>query len=166
MGRPGPLSGAEDPESGVILRPATDQDAVHLLEWRNDPDSVRFSVTRRAVDPGEHERWLESRLEHPEAHLWIAEQAGIAVGQVRVDIEHGTGIVSIAVAPEHRGRGLSSLILRAMVAEVGRSGAILRLRARVDPENLASLRAFENAGFQTLVAREEGFAVLERSIPG
>lgn len=148
----------------MILRPATGQDSIRLLEWRNDPDAVRFSITRRAVTTAEHERWLAACLERTDVHLWIAEQAGVPVGQIRVDTDRGTGLVSIAVAPEHRGRGLAAVILNAMVAEVGRSGAVRKLRANVDPENLTSLRAFNKAGFRSLVKNDEGFVVLERRV--
>jgi RimJ/RimL family protein N-acetyltransferase len=147
-----------------MLRPATGQDSSRLLEWRNDPDAVRFSITRRAVTAAEHKRWLAASLEDTDVHLWIAEQAGVPVGQIRVDMDRGTGLVSIAVAPEHRGRGLAAVILNAMVAEVGRSGAVRKLRAHVDPDNPASLRAFNKAGFRSLLKHEEGFVVLERRV--
>jgi RimJ/RimL family protein N-acetyltransferase len=72
--------------------------------------------------------------------------------------------VSIAVAPEHRGRGLGTAILEALNAEAGRDGAIRRLRALVHPENPASLRAFTRAGYQARQNPEHGFLVLERGI--
>jgi len=149
---------------GLILRAATESDSDRLLGWRNDPDAITFSISRRPVGRTEHQRWLAWRLAEPAARLWIAEQAGHPVGQVRVDVEDGVGTVSIAVAPEHRGRGLGTAILEALNAEAGRDGAIRRLRALVHPENPASLRAFTRAGYQARQNPEHGFLVLERGI--
>src|SRR5487761_22820 len=117
MGRPGPLTAGE-PRAEVTLRPATEDDSDVLLEWRNDPEAIRFSVSGRGVTPAEHREWLSGRLAHPGSRLWIAEQAGTAVGQVRVDMEDGIGTVSVAVAPSQRGLGLGSAVLQAMVIEM------------------------------------------------
>lgn len=131
------------------------------MRWRNDADSVRFSTTVRAVTPDEHTRWLNQRLSDPSTRLWIAEENGAPVGQVRVDLEAGTGAVSIAVAPEHRGRGLGVQMLRAMLAAVTAEGAAGQLRALVRPDNSASTVSFERAGFQRTGETDGGFDVLE-----
>lgn len=155
------ISGREHP-AGVTLRRATVDDANRLMEWRNDPDAVRFSVSGTWIEKEEHERWLRAHLEDPATRLWIAEEAGQAVGQVRVETEGAVGVVSIAVAPGHRGRGLGSAILRAMLSEMGRDRTIQTLKATVHPDNVASLRVFERAGFRPRTGRTRGFLVLER----
>jgi RimJ/RimL family protein N-acetyltransferase len=148
----------------VTLRAATDLDAPLLLEWRNDPDAVRFSVTGRGVTPAEHVDWLVARLADPCTRLWIAEEDAEAVGQVRVDLKDGTGTVSIGIAPAHRGRGIGSAVLRAMLVEVERDPRVHRLRAVAHAENTASRHAFERAGFQRRGRKEREFIVLERSV--
>ena len=106
MGRPGSLTPGDHQRAQVRLRPATDRDSGLLLELRNDPEAVRFSVSGRGVNPAEHGDWLSARLADPSTHLWIAEEGRKPVGQVRVDVEDGTGTVSIGIAPSRRGRGL------------------------------------------------------------
>jgi RimJ/RimL family protein N-acetyltransferase len=164
VGRPGPLTNSERPEPELSLRPATSGDAALLLGWRNDPEAIRFSVSRLGVTPGEHAEWLARRLADPATHLWIAEERGTPVGQVRVDVEGGTGTVSIAVAPGVRGRGLGTASLRAMVTLVERDPSVVTLRALVHTDNPASARAFELAGFHRLERREGEFIVLEREM--
>lgn len=161
MGRPGPLTAPERPESRLTLRAATSGDEAMLLGWRNDPEAIRFSVTGQGVRPAEHSAWLARRLGDPNTHLWIAEERGAPVGQVRVDVEGDTGTVSIAVAPGERGRGVGTAALRAMVREVERDPAVRRLRALVRTDNRASVRAFELAGFERLGRLEGEFIVLE-----
>src|ERR1700730_14295580 len=97
----------------VTLRSARDDDAERILEWRNDADAIRFSVSGRRVTGEDHARWFATRRHDPRVHLWIAEVDGTAVGQVRFDEEaDGVGVVSIAVAPAHRRRGVGSEMLR------------------------------------------------------
>jgi RimJ/RimL family protein N-acetyltransferase len=148
----------------VTLRQATVRDTPQLLAWRNDPEAVRFSVTGRGVTPAEHSDWLAARLADPDTRLWIAEEDGAAVGQVRLDLGEGTGTVSIGVAPAHRGRGIGSAVLQAMLVEIERDPRARRLRAVAHAQNMASLRAFERAGFRRRGRRERDFIILERSV--
>jgi UDP-2,4-diacetamido-2,4,6-trideoxy-beta-L-altropyranose hydrolase len=158
------LTAGGPPPARVTLRPAADRDAPLLLEWRNDPVAVRFSVTGRRVTLAEHSDWLAARLADPDTRLWIAEEGGTAVGQVRVDLGDGTGTVSIGIAPAHRGRGVGSAVLQAMLAEIERDPRARKLRAVAHAENTASIRAFERAGFHRRGHRERDLIVLERSV--
>lgn len=150
----------------VTLRGAVDDDARRLLVWRNDVDAVRFSVSGRPVTAEDHKRWFASRRDDPQGRLWIAEEGGTPVGQVRVDVTDGVGVVSVAVAPEHRRRGIGSAILRAMVAEITADDGVRTLRAVVHPDNAQSIRAFERAGFRLTAESSRRFSVLERGLSG
>ncbi|MBJ7596043.1 MAG: GNAT family N-acetyltransferase [Candidatus Dormibacteraeota bacterium] len=152
-------AGAQHPR--VTLRPVRPDDVALLFQWRNDHDAVRFSVSGRAVTLDEHEAWLARRLRDPATRLWIAEEDGVAVGQVRLDVDDDTGTVSIAVAAGQRGRGVGSAILQAMQAGVLSTGAVTRLRALVHPDNSVSLRAFTRAGFRRMASADAGFLVFE-----
>jgi RimJ/RimL family protein N-acetyltransferase len=143
------------------LRDVRDEDADRLLRWRNDANAIRFSVSGRAVTSAEHVAWLAARRRDRATRLWIAEQDGSAVGQVRVDVSQRIGKVSIAVAPEHRGQGIGIAVLAAMVDAMGDDGSIDCLQALVHPDNAVSLRLFERAGFRRLQAMQAGFVVLE-----
>ena len=165
MGRPGPLTAGGRATPTVALRAVRDDDSLMLLEWRNDPVAVRFSASGRGVTAAEHERWFARvRGDQSASMLWIVEEGGTPVGQVRVDVDEGVGIVSIAIAVEHRGRGLGPLALGAMVTEVSAGGKVEVLRALAHPDNSRSMRAFEAAGFRRTTFAANGFAVLERRV--
>lgn len=165
MGRSGPLTTGGQWSPVITLRTVQDGDSALLLEWRNDPAAVKFSVSRLPVTAAEHEQWFRRiRADQSRTMLWIVEENGTPVGQVRVDIVDGIGTVSIAMAAEHRGRGIGPRALLEMVAAVVADGRIRQLRALAHPDNSRSLRAFEGAGFHRAVDAANGFAVLERSV--
>lgn len=129
------------------LRPAVAADRELLLAWRNDPKAVEFSRSGAPVDAEEHGRWLSWVLRHPATRLWVGEIDGLACGQVRVDVRRGVGVVSVSVAPEHRGRGLGAALLVALQGALGADHQVVRLVAEVHEGNVASRRAFARAGF-------------------
>jgi spore coat polysaccharide biosynthesis protein SpsF len=130
------------------LRPAQATDADALLRWRNDPDAVRQSASGLTVEHEEHRQWLAERLEDPGTRIWIAEVDGTPVGMVRVDVTNAVGTVSIAVDQGTRGRGLGTAILRGLVERLEGDFQVETLEAFARPSNVASVRAFEGAGFR------------------
>jgi UDP-2,4-diacetamido-2,4,6-trideoxy-beta-L-altropyranose hydrolase len=128
------------------------------MAWRNDPVAVRFSTTGRTVTAEEHERWFAAiRRAESRTRLWIGEEDGVPVGQVRIDGDDEGGVVSIAVTAERRGRGIGTAMLRALLGEVSRDPATGHLTAVVRPDNAGSLRAFQAAGFHPAPAVTGGF---------
>lgn len=152
------------PAQGELrLRPAQRRDSELLLAWRDDPDAVRFSRSGRAVPPAVHRAWFEARIDDPSTRIWVGEVDGAAAGQVRVDVEDATGLVSIAVARGARGGGVAGSLLRGLETELGADLQVTRLVAEVRHDNEPSIRAFHRAGY---VHRGDAgdFHLLERTI--
>jgi RimJ/RimL family protein N-acetyltransferase len=90
----------------------------------------------------DHVAWIEATLKRSDRELFIAERDGEPVGTARIDYDESRmPQVSITVAPEHRGQGLSEPILAAALPAQG-------CEAEVKRENLASQRMVERVGFQ------------------
>lgn len=145
------------PPSGpaVTLRPATTDDARALLDWRNDPDTRANSWTTAGVSAAEHAKWLEGVLGSATRKLFIAELDGKAIGQVRLDGEgHGLAEISITIAPESRGKGLSPWVLR-KGSEAAEAAGLTTLRAEIKGDNQKSLNAFKRAGYHGFVAHDD-----------
>ncbi len=142
---------------GIVLRPARPDDAPRLLEWANDPATRAASFDRAEISWPEHVAWLAAVLADPDRRLWIAEEEGVALGQVRVDrAPEGFGVVSIGLAPGARGRGIGQAVLGLGAAAAMRELGIRRVRALVMPANVPSRRLFEGAGFVAVTTAGTG----------
>jgi RimJ/RimL family protein N-acetyltransferase len=132
----------------VTLRKATPDDASDLLAWRNDPVTRAMSRNSDPVEAAEHARWFQRALQDAACTLLIGEDDGRKIGMVRLSRGEETE-VSINLNPAVRGRGLSRELLTKALAQ--ERGAVL---AVIKPENLASVRLFERAGFVLEEARD------------
>ena len=150
---------AVDP-AGLQLRLAGPDDSATFRSLRNDPVTVGFSTTNRAVDPDEHRRWYTDRLDDPASRLWVAELDGAAVGTLRLQVETGVGRVSIAVDERYRGQGLGRQMLLAGRARVADDWQVHTLEALIHPLNQPSRRAFASVGFSQVNSCGD-FLVLE-----
>ena len=72
----------------------------------------------------------------------------------RADLADGVAEISLAVAPERRGQGLGSAMLRQAPGSVGAAWGDVRLRARVFADNAPSLRMFRRCGFREVDTHE------------
>lgn len=145
--------------SDVIVRPAGSADAELLLAWRNDPDVRAWSRASDPIDRESHAEWLARALADPDRHvlLILTAAGGLPVATTRYDLvpSHGTGKgrerweISIAVAPEMRGRGLGGATLRASDAWLlAAEPAAVDLVAWIRPTNVASRQLFQRNGYR------------------
>lgn len=96
------------------------------------------SISHKAMPSFEqHVRFVESR---PYAKWFIAQQNGQRVGAVYLTRAREVGI---AISMGHRGHGLASLALQALMCRAGDG----RLLANVNPANAASIALFRKHGF-------------------
>lgn len=131
------------------FRPAALADSDLLYQWRNDPLTVAMSRSARAIDPPEHEAWLEGVLGSDRQVLLIATDGDQPVGSVRFDKTAAAEFeISLTTAPESRGQGLGrAMLVAASEYARGHLGAP-SLVAEVKEENEASRRIFEDAGYE------------------
>jgi RimJ/RimL family protein N-acetyltransferase len=77
--------------------------------------------------------------------------AGRPLGQVRMHRQTSREAeIDVSVARDFRGAGYGSLLIDTAVREAFASAGITRVHAFIRPENGASARAFENAGFRRM----------------
>jgi len=66
----------------------------------------------------------------------------------------GVAEVSVYIDPAHRGQGVGKVLLQGLIAE-SESNGIWTLQEGIFPENSASLRLHEGAGFRQIGVREK-----------
>jgi RimJ/RimL family protein N-acetyltransferase len=131
------------------LRPATQQDALLLWQWANDPMTRRNSFKSEPILWTTHESWCAGKITSPDSRFWILEYRHVPVGQVRYDRMHSkTAQVSVSIAPAYRGRNFGATLLLLTADVAGRELGVDNVEGTAFVENVASRRAFIKAGFE------------------
>lgn len=138
------------------LRPALLSDYGFLLRMANDEAMIAARPDGHRIGLLEHLLWLVRALLNPSVELWVAEDSGERVGEVRVNRRGTIGEVGLVVAPEVRGQGYGSR----MIAQAVQVSAMDRFYARIGAPNVASWRAFHRAGFECVYGA--GVAVYQK----
>lgn len=140
--------GVELTDGDILLRPMEASDAAGIVAGLNDPDVVRFMPT--IPSPylrADAEAWVDRCAE-----VWRTGEAypfailEIADGELLGSIELNGTTVGYWVAAGARGRGIATRALR-LVCEWATERP---LRLTTHPENGASQRVAEKAGFRRL----------------
>lgn len=139
--------------SKVLLTPAKQSDAEIAFSWRNSAITRRFFRDPRELTLIEHMAWWRQTLSRADQNLLIAQLGRVKVGVLRLDweAEHQQAEVSIYIDPTYSGLGLGKHMLHKLSLWVHASAsAQKRLIAEINPDNIASRRAFESAGYRRL----------------
>lgn len=151
----------------MLIRPATLDDSEQLFRWRNDEGTRANCINTEPVAWCDHVRWFEKVLKVPletlttlapqPRRLMVVENADGLVGTVRLDKSGSETEMSWTVAPEKRGRGLGSqMVKEAVKREAG------TLVAKIKPGNHPSIRIAVKCGFVNSGA-EDGLLVFRRN---
>lgn len=131
-----------------LLRKANSEDMRFLFDLRNEKSVREQSFQQKKIALEDHKKWFQKKLKDDYTDIYIYENDGIPVGQVRVDIDNEKrwGIISYAVQREYRGRGLGCRMLKNM-EQFEKKRVKCGLQASVKKENAASCRVFEKLGY-------------------
>lgn len=104
--------------------------------------------------------WEDWNASHLAACRIVAQSNGEIIGWAALTpvssrcVYAGVAEVSVYVDPEHSGKGIGLTLLKELV-HLSEAEGIWTLQAGIFPENSASLRIHEKAGFRTLGIREK-----------
>ena len=156
--------------SAMNLRPASTNDSKTLWELANDPAVRAASFLSAPIPWGEHDAWFQKKLADVNAHILIAfDEASDFMGVVRFECGgDNVARISVAVAPESRGGGTGAALIVAGADWLFAHTFMTRIDAFIRPGNLASISAFQTAGFYFVgetVAHGEVALKYERQSP-
>jgi len=103
------------------------------------------------------EEWDQSHLTHSRL---VALKGNTVVGWAALTpvsgrcVYAGVAEVSVYVDPAHNGQGVGKALLQALVTE-SEAGGVWTLQAGIFPENSASIRLHQGAGFRQIGVREK-----------
>jgi len=139
----------------LIVRPAMPEDGRELLKWRNDPYVRAMSRHSDVIDAAHHAQWYERALASPDKILLVGLVAGQRIGMVRFDrCRLSMWEISIMVAPESRGLGISRPLLQNAMACFHQLHGGSSLLAVIKKCNMPSLRIFESLGFKNTIEED------------
>lgn len=133
----------------LVIRPLEPDDAATLLQWANEPAVRAVSFSPEPISPTTHARWMAAKMASAHSHCFVALATDdTPIGQVRFDLaDDATAEISVSLSATQRGRGLGARLIRVGLDELYRTTETKRVRALIKPDNAASIRAFERAGF-------------------
>lgn len=134
---------------GMKLRRVTRDDSMLLWNWVNDPQVRAASFHSEPISEAEHSRWFEAKLNNPNTAIYVAEDGGgTALGHLRFEwSREDDAEISISIAAGKRGSGIACTLIRKATEMAARDVGLRQFHAYIKPENRASIRAFEKAGF-------------------
>lgn len=137
----------------VVLRPITDADTDHIVNWRNTPSVMQNFIFRQKFTPEMHRNWLATKVATGQVVQYIIEEkaTGRPVGSVYYrDVDHGNHSAEYGIfigEPDARGKGFGTETARLFTEFGFRQLGLHRISLRLLAENLPARRSYEKAGF-------------------
>lgn len=132
----------------LTYRLAKPEDSRLYFYWAND-DAVRAN----SFSPGKieweiHEDWFRKKLAADDSYLLVFFAGADAVGQVRMDRGADNVLeIDVSVDKAWRGKKIGHAIMMAMRGIADKYFPSMRIKGIIQKQNIASVRAFESAGF-------------------
>ena len=132
----------------IRLRKAEYCDKDLLFEWANDPAVRAFSFNTNPISYDVHSEWFDRMMNDETIIQFILMDGDMPIGQIRLNINGDEAEIGYSIDSHYRGKGYGHEILRLVEETVQEEyPKIERLIAKVKPENIASKRLFESAGY-------------------
>lgn len=133
--------------STIAIRQACREDAAAFFRLRCDVENIIWSGHAAPPDWSNLASWFEAQIESSSRRIYVAEQGDEVVGYAYLDGIGDLREVSIGVASNYASRGIGRRFLDKLVTHVVKSEGAKFIEAWIVPENVASIKAFEAAGF-------------------
>lgn len=129
------------------LRNAVPEDREILYKWATEPSTRMFSLNKSEILWEEHCSWFHKKLTDETCVFLMGIVDQEPIGTVRFDSDYvqQESIISITIAPEMRGKGYASQLIKTGTKD---SRVLKPVIAYIQKENIASIKSFEKCGFK------------------
>lgn len=140
--------------ASLTYRTARLTDAQLYFDWANDPDTRRQSFNSAPITLETHIAWFTRKLADGNTLMLVFQnETGQAVGQVRFERTPVADmpdevIISLSVDASQRGKGMAHQLIEQGCTICRSRWGEVTIHAYIKPENGASVKAFERAGFR------------------
>ncbi|TAH39135.1 MAG: UDP-2,4-diacetamido-2,4,6-trideoxy-beta-L-altropyranose hydrolase [Bacteroidetes bacterium] len=146
----------------IKLRIAKDEDLEQTYSWASNPIIRAYSFNQHEIQWPEHEQWFKKKVQDPNCFYFIAEKSNLPIGSIRFDITSENALISYLVDPAYHGSGYGHILLRnGLIALMNRLALLDRtissVTGMVFKSNIASLKAFQRLGFESINEDSEYF---------
>lgn len=131
--------------SDIKFRSVIPSDCDLLFRWANDPITRQNSFNTGEIDYESHVSWFHKNLSKNWFIFYNSEN--LPIGIVRLDYKNDEWIIGITVDPDQRGKGYASQMIKLAADKFIESNTNAKIIAYIKEENVASKKAFSNAGF-------------------
>lgn len=144
---------------GEYLRQATPEDMDLLFHWANEPLVRKNSFSTAEISYEEHKAWYQNLMKREDCRQYIYMHGDEPVGQARVTISGTEAEIGYSICAEKRHMGYGKRVLQLLCRQVAEDFPELKkLTGKVKSDNMASRKAFINAGYK------EKYTVFEMEI--
>jgi UDP-2,4-diacetamido-2,4,6-trideoxy-beta-L-altropyranose hydrolase len=135
-------------QHGFYLRKAKTFDAKSIYSLSNEKLVRTNSINQNPISWKEHLKWYDKKIHQKNYDFFVAYNYKNFVGQIRFEIESSLAVISVSLAKNFRGKGLSSKIISegSKLVFLNRKN-VKKIFAYIKPENNSSLKAFIKSGY-------------------
>ncbi|MDC3094316.1 GNAT family N-acetyltransferase [Prochlorococcus sp. AH-716-M10] len=150
--------------NNLVLLPFQKKHIKKTWIWRNDPITIKMSLSRKGVSLSEHISWCKKIMNSKENFLFVCEEFNSPVAVVRFDqnIEnHNTYILTINVDPKKRGKGYGRIALKRSIDLLKKKDKDCNLIvAKIRKCNFSSIKLFEFCGFHKISIKDNIYSYI------
>ncbi len=119
-----------------------------LFKWFNSRDNLRFKLnTSFFIEYIKHKVWVTKRILSNTCDIWIIEEKGKKIGQVRIEVIDTNVNIDIFVEKKLRNRGFGKKILSFAVKQSKRKWK-KKISVYISKYNINSIKLFKSVGFK------------------
>lgn len=131
------------------FRPVESDDINDLFEWRNHPEVRKNSFSSKPLSWEEHEKWFKEKVKDPGTTIYMVYTEGEKIGSIRFEEKDDAVKVSVMLNPDFFGKGLGAEIIKSGSEKFIREKNCKKpITAEIKKNNIASIKAFQKAGFR------------------
>lgn len=131
------------------IRKADLCDMYDLLQWRNHADVRKNFFNPNPVSYDEHEKWFHAKIKDPNSIIYVVCCREDKIGSIRFENIEDAIKVSVMLNPNFLGKGFGPEVIKSgMQKYLSEKRTDKPFIAEIKPNNIASIRAFQEAGFK------------------